>query len=338
MDSMKAALLERQGAEGLVIREILTPEPGPHEVLLRVTLAAINPVDHFVVQGTRPVPRLPHVPGAEFTGVVEKVGEHVDGIRPGERAAVYNRIHDGTCAMCVKGMEMLCPNGGIMGVVSWGGFSEFVVLPSRNVLKLPDGVSEEMAASLPVAALTAYHALMEAKVGPGTTVVVVGASGNTGMFAVQLAKLMGATVLAASRRDWPRELGADLVFRLEEAAEKVSAFTGGRMADVVIDPLGARTFESSLQLLGLRGKFVTFGVLTGAEVRVSLSSLYNRHISLLGVTGGTKAELVELIRMAAEGKLAVKVWRVYPLEQVRAAIEALFDVNRNGRILLKVGT
>lgn len=334
---MKAALLEGKGLESLSIKEVLAPEPGPHDVLLRVALAAVNPVDYFVIQGTRAVARLPHVPGAEFTGIIERVGEHVEDFKPGQRVAVYNRLYDGTCNICLRGMEMLCPSGGIMGVVSWGGFSELVLLPSKNVLPLPDNVSDEMAASLPVAALTPYHALVRAGTAAGETVCVVGASGNTGMFAVQLAKLMGAKVIALSRKAWLRELGADAVVPPEGATDEVSRLTDGRMADVVVDPLGARTFDASLQLLGLTGRFVTFGVLTGADVRVSLASLYNRHLSLLGVTGGTKKELAELIAMASEGKLRVKVWRIYPLEQIRAAVEALFDGNRNGRVLVKVG-
>ena len=333
---MKAAYFEKPGLENLKVGDLPKPAVGPHDVLVKVTLAGVNPIDYFVISGLRGVPKTPHIPGAEFAGVVEEIGDHVKNVKPGDRVAVYPRIYDGRCDLCVRGFEMLCRNGGIVGLVSYGGFAEYVVVPSKNVFKIPDSVSDEVAASLPVGGLTAYHSLKVAEARFNEVLVSVGASGNTGMFVVQLAKMMGLRVVAISRKSWVRDFGADLVTTLDRAYGDVENFTGGRMADIVIDPLGSKTFESSIKLLGANGRFVTFGVLTGAEVKLSLAPIYHGQISIRGSTGGTVGEFMELVELASRYGFKVRVWRTYSLDQAVNAVKALFDSQRDGRIFIKL--
>lgn len=154
----------------------------------------MNPIDYYTVTGMRDVDPMPHIPGVEFAGIVEEVGKEVTRVSPGDRVVVYPRIFDGTCDLCMAEHEHLCRNGGIIGVNSNGGFAERAVVRESNVFRLPDSVPWDLAASLPVAGLTAFHALMEARVLPGDVVVIVGASGNTDQFTLQLAKLIGARV------------------------------------------------------------------------------------------------------------------------------------------------
>jgi NADPH:quinone reductase-like Zn-dependent oxidoreductase len=330
---MKAAILYGHGLENLHIQDFVLPEVGDNEVLVRVTLAGVNPIDSFIARGLRKVQSFPRIIGSEFVGLVEKVGDKVSNVREGDKVIVYPRIFDGSCDLCIQGREMLCRSGGLIGLVSNGGFSEYALVPSKNVFKFADEIGWEVAASVPIAALTAYHALKEAGAGFNRLVVVVGASGNTGMFAVQFAKMMGSKVIAVSRKGWVRDFGADYVTSLEQAYDVVKSESGGRMADIVVDPLGKETFERSIGLLGVGGRIVSFGVLTGEEVKVSLSQLYNRHVSVIGTTGGTRREMMEVIENL--GRLKVRAWKKFKLENVREALDEIFSPERDGRIFLE---
>jgi len=330
---MKALIFDKSGLENLKLKEIDKPEPGPHEALIRVKMAGVNPIDYRVVTSMKVTP-MPHIPGAEISGIVEEVGERVTRTKPGERIVVYGKIFDETCDLCLSGKETICRNGGILGVVTNGGFAEYVSLPEKNVFRIPDWMSWEIAASVPVAALTPYHALREAGLRLGEFVVVVGASGNTGTFAVQFAKKAGAKVIAVSRKEWLKDFGADYVVRPEEMVEKVGEITGGNMADVVVNSIGVEMWEKSFSVVGPGGRYVTFGALTGGEVKLNLSSFYNKHIKLLGTTGGSREELLEVMEVCKDCK--VKLWKVFGLEEGRKALESLSARDRDGRIFIKV--
>ncbi|MEM0374007.1 MAG: alcohol dehydrogenase catalytic domain-containing protein [Sulfolobaceae archaeon] len=328
---MKAIVFEKSGLENLQVKEIETPKLGHHDVLIRVIESGVNPIDYFVVSSI-PVRPMPHIPGAEIVGVVEKVGEHVKDVKVGDKVIVYPRVFDNSCDLCLAGKEMICRNGGIFSVITQGGWAEYAVVPDRNLIKT--NLDDKISASLPVAGLTAYHALREANVKPTDTVVVFGASGNTGMFAVQLAKLMGATVIAVSKKQWLKEMGADYVIEPSRAVEEVDRITEKRKADVVINAIGSSVWETSVQVLGYGGKLVTFGALTGGEVKVNISRLYSLHASIIGVTGGTRKELQELVSLCRNCK--VRVWKEYTLERAGEALKELFSPQRDGRIMIKV--
>jgi NADPH:quinone reductase-like Zn-dependent oxidoreductase len=330
---MKAAIFENVGVENLRIKEIAEPSVGSHDVLVRVKMAGVNPIDSFVVSGRRQAKPMPHTPGSEFAGTVEKVGEHVISVKRGDRVAVYNRVFDSVCDMCIAGNEMLCRNGGIIGVVVDGGYSEFVAVPERNVFRIPDDLSWELAASLPVAALTPYHAFNEVQVKLSEYLVVFGASGNTGMFAVQFGKKLGVTVIAVTRKDWLKDFGADYIVGYENVNQQVNSITGGKMADLVLSSLGSETWSTAVDALGSRGRLVFFGTLTGGKAELNLDKIYNKHARIVGTTGGTRKELQELISIAKSLKL--RVWRKFKLEEAGDAIRLLSSKERDGRILLE---
>jgi NADPH:quinone reductase-like Zn-dependent oxidoreductase len=337
---MKAAILEKPGLENLkVIDNVEKPSIDDHDVLIKVKTAGINPIDHFVVSGALPkIEPIPHIPGAESSGIVEQIGDHVDNslIQKGDRVIVHNKVFDGTCDMCLNGLDMICRNGGLIGAITNGGFAEYIAVPERNVFKIPDNLDWDVAASLPVTCLTPYHALKEALLKINEYLLVFGASGNTGMIAVQLGKRMGAKVIAVSKNNWIKDdFGADFVITdYANVVEQVKEITHGRMADVVLNSLGTETWDNSFACVGTNGRWVTFGGLTGPDVKLNVQSLYTRQIKLIGSTGGTRKELYELIDNSKE--LKVRVWRRFKLENIKEALEALFARDRDGRILLEV--
>ncbi len=332
---MKAAIFEKRGLENLKIKDdVELPKIADHDVLIRVKMAGINPVDHITVSGTPEIKPLPHIPGAETSGVVEEVGEHVTSLKRGDRVTVHNKVFDGICDMCLGGDEMLCRNGGLIGVITNGGFAEYIAVPEKNVFKIPDNTQWELAASIPVTTLTPYHALKQAALKIDEFLVIFGASGNTGMMATQFGKKMGAKVIAVSKDNWIKDFGADYtITEYDRVAEKVNDLTQGKMADVVLNSLGVQTWENSFASLGLNGRWVTFGGLTGADVKLNVQSLYSKQIKLIGCNGGTRNELTEVIEMSKE--LKTRVWKIFTLDEAKEALEALFSKERDGRILLR---
>jgi NADPH:quinone reductase-like Zn-dependent oxidoreductase len=337
---MRAAIFETPGLENLkVIDNAEEPKIGDHDILIKVKMTGVNPIDHFVTSGALPkVNPLPHIPGAESSGIVEEVGSHVNNvsIKKGDRVVVHNKVFDGTCDMCLNGLDMICRNGGLIGAITNGGFAQYIAVPERNVFKIPDDLDWNIAASLPVTSLTPYHALKEASLKINEYLLVFGASGNTGMIAVQMGKKMGAKVIVVSKDTWTKsEFGADyLISDYDKIAENVKEITQGKMADVVLNSLGVGTWDSSFASVGVNGRWVAFGGLTGADVKLNVQSLYSKQIKLIGSTGGTRKEMQELIDISP--KLKVRIWKKFELENAKEALQALFAKERDGRILLNI--
>jgi NADPH:quinone reductase-like Zn-dependent oxidoreductase len=336
---MRAALFDKHGIENLKVRDnVEKPKlANSDDVLIRVKVAGVNPIDNAVVSGSIPtLTPMPHIPGAEVSGTVDEIGNEVDGLEKGNRVVMYAKVFDGKCDMCLSGLEMICRNGGVVGVITNGGFAEYIVAPQRNVFKIPDDMDWDLAASLPVTGLTPFHALNEAHLKVNEFLLVFGASGNTGMIAVQLGKKMGGKVIAISREEeWIRDFGADYVISdYGRIVEQVREITSGKMADVVVNSLGAKTWDSSFESIGINGRLVSFGMLTGVDVKLNVRELYSKQIKLIGSTGGTRKELKDLIDNP--DKLQVKVWKRFALEDIQQALAALSSKDRSGRIFLDV--
>jgi D-arabinose 1-dehydrogenase-like Zn-dependent alcohol dehydrogenase len=334
---MRAAIFERQGLDNLEVKEdVQQPTLTDYDVLIKVKSAGVNPIDYVTVSNIPGIKPLPHIPGAEVTGIIEKVGKHVTNLKEGDRVVVYNSIFDGTCDMCLSGYEMLCRNGGILGVITNGGFAEYISAPEKNVFKIPEEVQWDVAASLATTTKTPYHALREASLKLNEFLVIFGASGNTGTMAVQFGKKMGAKVIAVSKDNWIKtDFGADyIVSDYDKVVEQVKDITHGKMADVVLDSLGVSTWENSFSCVGVNGRWVTFGGLTGAEAKLNIQSLYRNQIKLIGSNGSTRKEFADIIDMS--GELKVRVWKRFKLENANEALQALFVKERDGRILLDI--
>jgi NADPH:quinone reductase-like Zn-dependent oxidoreductase len=334
---MRAAIFERQGLDNLNVKEdVQQPTITDHDVLIKVKLAGMNPIDYLTVSNIPGIKPLPHIPGTEVAGIIEKVGNHVSILKEGDKVVVYNSIFDGTCDMCLSGYEMICRNAGILGVITNGGFADYISAAEKNVFKIPDDVQWDVAASLATTTKTPYHALREASLKLNEFLVIFGASGNTGMMAVQFGKKMGAKVIAVSKDNWIKtDFGADYIISdYDKVVEQVKDITHGKMADVVLNSVGVNTWENSFSCVGINGKWVTFGGLTGAEVKLNIQSLYRKQIKLIGSNGSTRKEFEDVIDLSKE--LKVRVWKRFKLEDAKEALQALFAKERDGRILLDI--
>lgn len=334
---MKGAVFEKPGLENLTVtNNIEQPQITDHDVLIKVKLCGVNPIDQIVISGAIPIKPLPHIPGCEISGTIERIGKHVDNdLNEGDRVIVHGRVFDGTCDLCLNGLDMLCRSGGILGAITNGGFADYISVPERNVFRIPDDMNWDIAASLPVTTLTPFHALNEVSLKFNEYLLVFAAAGNTGMMAIQFAKRMGATVIAVSKKDWVKDYGADYVIKeYDEVVERVKEITNGKMADVVLNSVGISTWDSSFESIGTNGRLVTFGGLTGADVKLNVQSLYSKQIKLMGSNRGTRRELKDLVNISKEFK--IKVWKRFKLSETKEAIQALSSKERDGRILLEV--
>jgi NADPH:quinone reductase-like Zn-dependent oxidoreductase len=308
---MRAAIFEKPGLENLRVTDNAErPKISDHDILIKVKMAGVNPIDSFVVSGALPkIDPLPHVPGAESSGIIEEIGSHVNNnnFKKGDRVIVHNKVFDGTCDMCLNGLDMVCRNGGLIGAITNGGFAEYIAVPERNVFKIPQNMDWDLAASLPVTSLTPYHALKEASLKINEFLLVFGASGNTGMIAVQLGKKMGAKVIGVSKDNWIKtDFGADYIISdYDKVVENVKDITQEKMADVVVNSLGIGTWDNSFASVGINGRWVAFGGLTGADVKLNVQSLYSKQIKLIGSTGGTRKfiEILLHIEQSLEGPM-----------------------------------
>ncbi len=328
---MKAWILSKNGIDNLNLKETEKPKAGPGQVTIKVKAAGLNPIDFMVVELIPP--KSERIPGAEFAGEIEEIGEGVKNLKRGDKITVYNRYFDGSCPYCLSGNEMLCDHGYIFSIGSNGGLAEYVVIDQKNAFKLPDDIDFDIGASLPVAALTSYNALERANVKKGEFVVVIGASGNTGVFALQFAKMLGAKTIAVSSKDWVKEFGADYVVGYESALEEVKKITNSSMADIVVDSIGEKFWDLGYSLLGKNGRMVAFGTETGSQAKIDISQLYSKQLSIIGSTGGSIKQFSEVVNKSKD--LKVKVWKKFKFDEVKEAFKDINNKDRSGRIIIE---
>jgi NADPH:quinone reductase-like Zn-dependent oxidoreductase len=339
---MRALLLRRNGTpDDLEVGELLTPRPGRGDVLLRVRAAALNRVDQVIITG---YPGLglsfPHVLGADFAGDVAAVGAGVSGFAEGDAVSVYPIVACGQCALCRDGEPNLCERFQYFGMHRPGGYAEYVVVPAQALARLPAGLGYAASACGGVAGLTALHALRQVpRLGPGRVVLVWGATGGVGVFAVQLARATGAEVVATTRQPEAepelRRLGATHVLSSDPAtvAERVRGLYPHGV-DLALDYVGPATFGTSHKLLKKGGTVVLCGILTGTEAPLSIHQTYLRHLRVQGVYLGTRDEYTELLARLAGGELRVPIAGKYPLERGREAVATFARDSHLGKIVL----
>jgi NADPH:quinone reductase-like Zn-dependent oxidoreductase len=330
---MRAAIFhEHGGPEQLRIEEVPRPTPGPGEVLVEVRAAALNHLDLWVRRGLPIETTMPHIGGSDIAGVVAETGE---------RVVVNPSLSCGRCRYCVAGETSLCPEYRIIGEHTDGGFAEFVAVPAENVHPIPDTLSFEAAAALPVSYQTAWRAVVSrGRVRAGEEVLVLGASGGTAIAAVQVAKLCGARVYAvtsgAENVARLRELGADVVYDRTEVdfSKEVYRDTGKRGVDVVVENVGEATWKGSVRALAKGGRLVTYGATTGPRAEVDLRVLFWKQVEIIGTTMASRAEFAEMLRVVFRGDLHPVIDRVLPLERAREAHERLEEGGQFGKIVL----
>ena len=344
---MRALTISSHGGfDRLEVREIPTPElRTEHDVRVRIRAAALNRLDLFVLGGLPGITITPDwVVGSDGAGIVDAVGADVHDVVVGDRVLIQPGISDRTCEYCRDGEQSLCVSYKILGEHVPGTCAEYLVVPAPNVRRIASRVRWEVAAALPLAALTAWRMMVtRAGVHEGDLVLIWGIGGGVALSALQIARLHGARVWVTSSSDAKLEralaLGADAVFnhRTQDVAREVRARTNKRGADVVVDTVGEATWTQSLLALGKRGRLVTCGATSGPMVETDVRRLFWNQWSILGSTMGNDRELDAMLRAFERGHLSPVIDSVFDLEDGRAAYERLASPDHIGKIVLRVG-
>lgn len=338
--SMKAMRLHAFG-QPLVLEEIDVPVPGPGDVIVQTRVCGIDGTDLKLLDGFGYTPQLPFVMGHEIAGAVADVGRDVTEVQPGDRIIVYNFGICGHCPYCLTYREQLCVNmRGVVGVLNLpGGYAEYVCVPARQVVRLPDNVAWADGAVCCDAGLTAFHALERSHARLGETVVIIGI-GGVGSFLTQLARNAGLRVIAvdqaAEREAWALENGAHefLASTGIDVAEAVRERTNSLGADCVIDVVGKETtLRDGVNALRRGGRLVVVGY-TPDLYPVSGKQMAQNELELIGTRAGRRQDLRTCVGLVADGAIQSIVRYQYPLAEVNEALAHLRSGTALGRIVL----
>lgn len=334
------------GPDRLELADVPTPSPEPDEVLIEVRTVAANRQDVFTMQGRANVRelRLPHTPGIDPAGVVVEVGAGVHGLRIGDRVLVKPAVACADCDSCRAGEDDACARLENVGVHRPGGMAEYVAVPVTNVFHIPDGFGYDEATAIAHSFPVALQLLTaRAELRSDDVVLVTGAAGAIGSATVQLAKLHGATVVAAvggpDRAAIARDLGADLVVDYGEepafAARIRDAFPDG--VSLYVEPAGnPGVWAEAVKAVGRRGRIAVCGSHAGPRVDLDLSWLFRNRVTIYGCSGSTVAAVHRVLELAATGRLRPSIDSHRPLADVRAGFERLLARQNRGKVILEV--
>ncbi len=310
--------------ESLVVEDIDLPEPKPGEVLIDVKAAGVNFPDALIIQDKYQLkPPLPFTPGGELAGIVRAVG---------------------------AGVTRLVVGQAVIAFTAWGAFAEQALVPQERLIAMPEGMPFDVAGSFVMTYGTCYHALHDrAQVKPGETVLVLGAAGGIGIAAIELAKAMGARVIAAAGSDDKLEVcrshGADEVinYQTEDLRARLKALTGGRGVDVVCDPVGGRYSEAALRSMAWRGRFLVIGFADGEIPKIPLNLVLLKGCAIVGVFWGDfmnreplqcAADLAALVQLYKSGGIRPRISGRHSLEQTGQALLALMQRQVSGKLVI----
>jgi NADPH:quinone reductase-like Zn-dependent oxidoreductase len=340
---MKAAIFRSHGPiEHLEYADVAAPTPGPNEVLVRVRAVALNHLDLFVRQGIPGINlEFPHIGGCDIAGEIEAVGVAVEGWREGERVVINPSLSCGGCEFCVMGEESLCVRYRIIGEHVRGGAAEYIVVPSANLFRIPDDYPFVQAAAAPLVYMTAWRSLItQGQLRAGQSALILGAGGGVASAAIQIARFAGAKVYAASRDEAKREqalhLGAhEALDSNEDFARELWRRTNKRGVDLVLENVGAATWDRALRSVVKGGRVVVYGATSGPHVQIDLRQLFWKQYAIIGATMANRREFNTVMRLLFwERRLEPVVDRVLPLSEIREAHRALESGEQFGKIVL----
>jgi NADPH:quinone reductase-like Zn-dependent oxidoreductase len=332
------------GPEKLRFEEAPDPKINPTEVLVRVRACALNHLDIWARGGTRSerIP-LPHISGSDISGEIAEAGSLVSGHSKGEKVLIAPGINCGICNYCSSGWDSLCESYKIIGYETQGGYAEYVAIPEANVLPIPDKLGFEQVASVPLVFLTAWHMLVtRAHLAPGETVLVWAAGSGVGSAAVQVAKLLGAKVIATvgseTKRERAQKLGADFVLNhhTQDIPSEIKRVTNGRKVNVVFDHIGEATWEKSMKSMAPAGRLVNCGVTSGGKAEIDIRYVFVKQFSLMGSFMGGRGELLKVLSFFKDGELKPVVDSIFPLAEAAKAQERMEKSEHFGKIILRV--
>jgi acryloyl-coenzyme A reductase len=339
---MKALVLEEINGP-LLHRDVPVPEPGPGEVLLRVRACAVDQFDLKIRTGKISHAKPPIILGHEIAGEVAGLGAGVTAWEIGQRVTSTLYLTCGRCRQCRRGRETICENFiGYLGIQTPGGYAEYTIVPEENLVVLPDAVPFTEGSILANAIGTPFHAFTKRmRLQPGEHVIITGAGGGVGLHAIQLARLMGAAVMAvdigAAKLAAAREYGADTAVdpTVDDFAAAARDWTQGRGADAVLELTGAATLETSIKSVGKGGRVVIVGFHTGSPFTVQASEMVANEWEILGSRNVGKQELAEVVALVQAGRIRPVVTGVHPLDDAEAIHRRVQAQQIIGRVVLE---
>lgn len=338
---MKAVRIhEFGGPEVLKFEDIPEPQLRKDQVLVKVQAVALNHLDLFIRKGL-PGIKLPHINGSDVSGTIAQVGEYITDLKEGQRALLAPMTFCGVCAACTAGQQNLCPQFSVLGYLNDGGNAEYIAAPRVNVLPIPDELTYDEAAAVPLVFVTAWHMLVSrCHVKPGDFVLVLGGGSGVGSAAIQICKLFNARVIATAgdeaKLEKSRELGADYVINhyQQKIADEVKKITNRAMCDIVFEHVGKATWPESMKSMKPGGCLVTCGATTGPEASFDIRFLFARQLSFLGSFMGTMGDFHEVMKHIFSGRLKAVVDKSFSLRDARAAHERLEKSEQFGKVIL----
>mgnify|MGYP000129577440 CR=1 FL=1 len=329
---MRAVLIhEHGGLDKLILEDVAKPIAQSGEIVVNVKACGLNYLDIFVRRGMPGLPiDLPRIGGGDIAGVVHELGEGVYHLKVGQRVLIDPAV--------------TLPNGeiGALGENTTGGLAEYISVPAENAIPLPDDVSFEAAAALPIAYGTAWRMLItRGRLRAGEHVLILGASGGVGTGAVQIAKMQGCVVYAAASSEDKlarlQALGADVLVNYVEQPDfhrYVRGLTDGAGVDVVVNYTGGDTWVKSLKCVKHGGRLLTCGATAGYDPQTDIRYIWRKELDILGSDGWQRDDLIQLVDAVRAGKIKPVIDRVLPLEDTREGHRLLEDREVFGKVII----
>ena len=337
---MRAWVLnETNGPESFTLQDVDTPEPGPGQVRVKMEVSALNHLDLWVSRGMPAPHHFPHIAGADGTGKVDAIGEGVTTASVGDLVTINPSVSCGQCAACLAGDTPYCKSYGILGEHSSGTLAEFSVLPARNVVASPEGISVVEAGSYGLAYGTAMRMLRRADLQAGDVLLVVGIGGGVSSAAQLIGQAMGADVYVTSRSAdkiaRSLEMGAKGGFDSATEFARDLKKTIGRGADVVIENVGPATWAQSVRSLDSGGRLAICGSTSGPKVEISVPYLFFKQLEIIGSTMFDHAEFAQVTALIESGAVPVVVDSVYAFEELPEALARLDSGHQRGKVAIQ---
>ncbi len=336
---MKAVVFSEIGETSVLsYTTIDTPKLKPEEALVKVLYCGINHLDILIRQGKRPgVPSFPHILGSEIVGVIETgAGE----FQKGDHVVVYPWIFCGKCDECKNGNEQMCDNGGTFGRTQWGGYAEYVVVPERNLIKIPTSAPLKEICAVTLAGTTAHHLIERSSLKEKSTVLVTGATGGVGTALIELLKQKQCTIIAATSDEKKKEqleaLGIPHVVSTKTMVEDISKLFP-RGINYAFDLVGGNVWSNALKTLGKNGTITFCATSLEENGEVEIGKTFVKQLNILGSYGGSKKDLEAVIKLVENDTLKPVINNILPLEEATKAHEIIESQNVFGKVLLKVG-
>ncbi len=342
---MRAWLIrEHGGTDVLKFEEMPAPEPGPGEVRIKTISGALNHLDLWVRKG---VPGhefpLPLIPMSDVAGFVESLGPGVESLEKDQRVVLYPGVSCGHCPQCLAGDDPLCSKYGIRGESFNGGAASFVVVPEHEAVPLPDTIDWSTAGSFGLTFLTAYRMIFtRGQLQPGEWVLIHAAGSGVSSAAIQLAKLTGAKIITTAgsdekiRRAKAFEIDHVINYKETDFAQEVRSITNGRGVDLIVDHIGADTYQGNIRSLAKGGRMVICGNTSGPIVECNLAVIFFKGLSVLGSTMGSRAEFLKCLDLVSRGLVGPVIDRKFAFDEMAEAHEYLENRRAFGKVVISI--